>query len=820
MSFIFVVKGFALTYNLKAGGTYTNPAHWGTDATGTVGSPASFAGANNWNFTSNNANVVLNAPWSLPVNAIVNFGNGTTAFNAIITASNVFNSGSQPTLKVKNNCTLTVQADQNFSTNPLKTQFLIGSVCEYALGSTRIQGLSINSLLLSTDIEILNNALLTATNVIIGAGVTFSVINDATITITGTISGSGNFYGDASSNTTIKLTGTGNVGNISFRNDNMLANLNLSLGSSSSSVNLASDFYPNNGSLTLASGIFNIGSNVVALDAINLAITGGSFATTSTSTLIIGLGSGVISSGSLLFASTSNTIGVLEVNNTGFNISLGSPLYIYERVAVLDGTLTSGGNLNITASNGHYGYVDQVGTSGAIAGNVVVNSFFPSGNTGWCLLGANGVTGQTINDMQNKFFVTCQDCTYDPSAAGNFTSVQGYDETSCTYVTNTSTASSLSPGVGYWVYLGTTSGVSANMTWNYTGPIQQGPLTLNTTASGACGNQGFNLVANPYPSPISWTNLYNLSANSMNFNDVVYTYKRSGVAATFQSGGASTGGGTDEIPPGQGFFVQNIIFSPATLDFDEAVKTTNNTTNLSKGASTLSQKNAFRLNVLGSYDHDDAVFQVRPNTSFYRDKHGDALKLFSNPNGIYNPKYTSISSKDPNGEDLAINSFPSASTTMTIPLLVKVSSNGSYTLHASEFDNYESCIVIKDKLTGVLTDLKVKAYVSNIKDTTSTPRFELLVCANGAGPVSVKEFFASSNISINHDAEGVLVKTNYSDDTKSIVSAYNLIGQKIMDDVTMEGKQSLRLPINDKQQVVLIKVVNDKENLTKKVLMD
>jgi hypothetical protein len=224
--------------------------------------------------------------------------------------------------------------------------------------------------------------------------------------------------------------------------------------------------------------------------------------------------------------------------------------------------------------------------------------------------------------------------------------------------------------------------------------------------------------------------------------------------------------------------------------------------------------------VLGAYDHDDAVFQVRPNTSFYRDKRGDALKLFSNPNGIYNPKYTSISSKDPNGEDLAINSFPSASTTMTIPLLVKVSSNGSYTLHASEFDNYESCIVIKDKLTGVLTDLKVKDYVFNIKDTTSTPRFELLVCANGAGPVSVKEFFASSNISINHDAEGVLVKTNYSDDTKSIVSAYNLIGQKIMDDVTMEGKQSLRLPINDKQQVVLIKVVNDKENLTKKVLMD
>jgi hypothetical protein len=325
------------------------------------------------------------------------------------------------------------------------------------------------------------------------------------------------------------------------------------------------------------------------------------------------------------------------------------------------------------------------------------------------------------------------------------------------------------------------------------------------------------LVANPYPCAISWTSLQGLLTNPTNFDLTVYTYKRSGVAATYQVGGSSTGGGSDIIPPGQGFFVANIAFVPANLSFDESVKSTINTVSLSKNAT--ASNNGFRLKVNGAYDEDDAMLQIRPNATLYRDVKGDALKMFSNPNGIYTPKYTSISTKDPNGIDLAINSIPSLNYSVSIPVLVKVSASGSYTIKASEFDNYESCIVLKDKLTGILTDLKIKDYTFNIKDTTSTPRFELLVCANGAGPVSVPEFMASSNLSINQLADGVVVKTNYNDNTKSVVSVYNIMGQKIMDDTTMEGKQTLQLNVGDNHQVVLIKVVNDKESLTKKVLI-
>ena len=803
-------------YYLQSGANITSLSSWGTNTNGSGSNPPDFVSGDNWWITSN---ATLSAAWNLDAGATINVGDGSST-NTLVIATG----GSIP-----NNPLMNVNNSAGFD---METSFALATNISPQVGSTVIFGTNSPSLIVLG--APYYNVVVTANNQINGSiNVDGTLTINAAVTLTinansceiAAIAGSGQFdSGSGVVNANLTVNGTG--GTLNMKAGAKLNQLKISLSPATSSLTLGSSLLVTTGGTTpqfsLAAGVLVLGSNSFTCNTLMTPLTG-SIAGTGSSTLILS-GGAVNMTGSLKMASSSNSLSTLTINRTGRTLILSNTLNIMDLVRVSAGTLASGGFLNLAASNGRVANVGNSAGTGIITGNVTVNSFFPSGTTGWCLLGSNGVLGQTISNMQNNFFVTCQDCNYLPSAVGNFTSVQGYDESTCTYVTNTSTNSSLAPGVGYWVYLGTNSGTSANMNWSYTGVLQMGNISVNTTAAGGCGNQGFNLVANPYPSAISWTNLYNNGANSGNFGDIVYTYKRSGVAATYQVGVGGTGGGTDAIPPGQGFFVQNAAFLPAALDFVESVKTTVNSTNLSKNASgsvktELNNINAFRLMVLGAYDEDDAIFVIKPTSTINYDKKGDGLKLFSNPNGIYNPKYTSISSKDPNGVDLAINSFPALSNSVSIPVLVKVSSSGTYTLQARDFDNYQSCVVIKDKKTGIITDLKIKDYTFNISDTTSTPRFELLVCANGAGPVSVAEFFASSNLSINQVAEGLVVKTNYSDNTKSVVSVYNIIGQKIMDDITIEGKQSVHLNIADKNQVVLIKVVNDKESLTKKVLM-
>jgi len=559
----------------------------------------------------------------------------------------------------------------------------------------------------------------------------------------------------------------------------------------------------------------------------NYSVTG-----TSTSTLEIVTIGGL--SGSLFTASGSSSLSALNLNSTGKTVTLGNTLNILDFITVTDGTVAAGGNLNLVASNGRVGSVGTMGATGAISGNAIVNTFVDGLATDWTLIGVPGVTGKTINDLQGQIFMTCNNCNILPSAAGNFTSVQGWIETSSTYDGNLTTTSSYTPGLGYWAYLGNAAPGANSTPFNmsYTGPLAQGTFSLRTSfaGTGGAGISGYNLLANPYASPISWASVY--AANSaVFFGNTAYFYGRGSGATAVQDDGTTSGAGNMgvDIPAGQGFFVERIGGGTGNrnLFISESNKSTVNTVNIlrpsANGKTVVNEMNAFRIKLTGAYDWDDAVFKIVPNAELTYGK-GDARKMFGLPAtfggqaGVYHR--TSISSKDPNGFDIAINAFPASSSNITIPILTKVSISGTYTLHANDFDNYQSCILIKDKLSGVITDLKVKDYVFQISDTTSTPRFELIVCASGnSGPLSVSDFFASSNLSINQDADGVIVRSNFKDNTKSIISVYNIVGQKIIDDVEIEGTQTTHLNLDTKNQVVLIKVVNDKESLTKKIML-
>lgn len=132
------------------------------------------------------------------------------------------------------------------------------------------------------------------------------------------------------------------------------------------------------------------------------------------------------------------------------------------------------------------------------------------------------------------------------------------------------------------------------------------------------------------------------------------------------------------------------------------------------------------------------------------------------------------------------------------------------------------CVGLIDKLTNTYHDLRQSAYVCTINDTTSKPRFELVLCKDESlNQTGVAETSSWSNINISQDQQGAFVKTAFPQNTKATISVYNLLGQKLMDDIHTEGTvNSTPLNLNLHNQVVIIRVRTEKESTTKKLLLN
>lgn len=131
------------------------------------------------------------------------------------------------------------------------------------------------------------------------------------------------------------------------------------------------------------------------------------------------------------------------------------------------------------------------------------------------------------------------------------------------------------------------------------------------------------------------------------------------------------------------------------------------------------------------------------------------------------------------------------------------------------------CVTLRDNIIGIAHDLRTGPYVCQIADTTLTARFELTVCSPNI-VTSTKTIEQNQNsVLISQDGTGAFVKTSF-DNTKSTIIAYNVMGQKIMDDKEIEGTNNLvYLDFKDTHnQIVIIKVTTDKSQTTKKVFLN
>ncbi len=815
-------------------GALTSLSSWGTNTNGTGLAPGSFT-ANQQIFNLvNNTSATLSSNLTIGgTGSILNVGDGVTGINFTTNATLAFTGGAK--MNVLNTSTLTLQS----ATFPASSDVVIntGSTINFAQSSVvSIWPTTYHNLTISGAAD-KNSAGSPVVNGILNLnGANLAMTNSAllTLTLNGTITGSGSLK---TGNSRLTIGGSGAFGTINFTPGFT------SLVINQLNVNRASAGQVTLGESIAVTGISNLQNGTINLNGKRLSLNGaitfpstasnGNFMGSATSSLSIG-GSGAFSNNTLFMnQGSSASRSLFEFNitrNNGQVLNIGNPLNIINSITTASTSVASGGNLTLKADASRSAMVNAMSTGGAITGNVTVETIAAtSGTTGWTNLSPT-VNGMTVASWDGQFPMSCSGCINDENSAGGyFVSIQGWNEGlsgGAEYVELTG-SSPLALGKGFWVYLGTGQGSTSSILITTSGTLGQGVFTTPVTVSAQSGD---NLVSNPYAAPISWTAVASDPSNS-NLDGSAVVYSPVGGQITLNGAGASTPGGFINggvIPRGQGFYVH--ATGAGNVTFRETHKSTANTSaNPILKAATTPATNEFRLSIAGPYaGYDEALFIFDDHATENFDRMLDAYKMFSTPGylgypGVYS-QYTSISSRM-GSKDYAINAIPSnSSNDLVIPILAKAMVAGTYTIAPIDIQNIPSgsCVILKDKLLGVSHNLRTGAYVCTLSDTTQTPRFELTVCRASVATGIQNAAAANDQIFINQDQAGAYVKTSFEGSTKATISAYNTMGQKLMADKEVEGKENTTyLDLgNVHSQVVIIKVTTATQSSVRKLYMN
>ena len=235
----------------------------------------------------------------------------------------------------------------------------------------------------------------------------------------------------------------------------------------------------------------------------------------------------------------------------------------------------------------------------------------------------------------------------------------------------------LTPVQGFALYDAT------GFTTQYTGILNAGTQSIALTRTDAGPGSGWNLIGNPYASSIDWD--AGSGWTKTNVDNATYIHVNNATWASYV-GGIGTNGGTRYIAPGQGFFVSVGTTGSGTLTMTDAVRK-HNATPFFKDA----VANLVRLQISGNDYTDEAVIRFLPQATTEFDGEFDAHKFFGD---IAEAAQLYSMGSTP----MAINTIPETS---TVPLGMKVSTEGIYTIAATEVNDL-SAISLEDTKTGIL----------------------------------------------------------------------------------------------------------------------
>ncbi|WP_028979080.1 T9SS type A sorting domain-containing protein [Sporocytophaga myxococcoides] len=409
--------------------------------------------------------------------------------------------------------------------------------------------------------------------------------------------------------------------------------------------------------------------------------------------------------------------------------------------------------------------------------------------SGWSFVG-NPMINQTLGTLNASIPL---------GFGGKNQSIYAYDGTKTSlnhWVAPTGLTSSYAPGTGFRVY----SFQSDRLI--FAGIPFKGTKDLNVTFDAAgYDNGGWNLVANPYLSPIDWTNAAGWTKT--NITSGIYIWNPAKSAYASYVSGASTNDGGPTIAIGQAFFIKANGANPKLI-INETAKSKEYASFLRIGIAQPSLK--ISLNDKVEELSDELLIRVADGSSNNFDENFDAYKL---PGTFIN-----ISTKSSDGEDLSISSLPEL--TGSYPLQVSAARTGKFTFSFKNAETLEgSSAYLIDKLLGKEVEITNETeYEFTTNSTETSDRFR----------VSFTSIVTGNNSSITESAP--LVYPNPAKDQVTLtlgraknadVLLINPMGSEIAQwSNVQEG--SLQMPLSAGSGVYILKVKSNKEIFVYKIV--
>ena len=513
------------------------------------------------------------------------------------------------------------------------------------------------------------------------------------------------------------------------------------------------------------------------------------------------------------FWSNSGTWSSLPNPGTDITVTSGE-LTIDQNPAVHSITVNSGAKL--TLNNGNTlstGKISLKNTATYVDKNTyTVDNPAPS---------VNVAVSQTLTSGRNWYVSSpISTSTALASQLSSATSVVGYNETTGLWDTQTG---ALTAGKGYISVSTTTNGDIA-----FNGTLNTGDVSVALTRSGTNASKpGFNLVGNPYPSYINWTEA---TANAANVLTTIWYRTKDAGQYTFYTynpvsdiAAPSTPGITSYIPPMQAFWVRVKDSNGGTLKFtnDMRAHDLSGGTNLLKAPATNKiLQQVLRLQVSNGTNSDEAVVLFNPNASDGFDAY-DSPKM-SNANPAIPEIYTTTGT-----ESLVINGLNSINTNQNITLgFTPGTSNNNFTIKAIQVSNFDAGtrIILKDNETGIEQDITDGAAYSFASGSTPTAtRFNILFksvsLTTGIGKTaSDNENNEGSMYIYRNESNQIVVNRSKMTGQEGIVSVCNMMGQKLFSTSTKGTITLIDMPYSS--GVYLVTLTTGNKQFTKKIILN
>jgi len=499
-------------------------------------------------------------------------------------------------------------------------------------------------------------------------------------------------------------------------------------------------------------------------------------------------GSTINYNGTTAQVSPAFTYNNLTITNS-LGLSLAGDIGIKGTLKIALGKITTTGKvLTLLSDATQTGRIDPVITGTSIIGNITQQRYTPLTSAGWGYLGSP-VTNTTLADWYNNGLeIPMTGFTGVGSVSpGNFISVYTYDETApgafgdaAAYVAPTNVTNSIINGKGYFVYMGSSLTNSNPFTFDATGLPKTGNVTLpiSYTNNGLSNDDGWNLVANPYPSDIDWTSS---AWAKTNINSTIYIFNaNTNNYATFTDGTTpdSTNGGSRYIASSQGFFVK--ATSPfCVLSCTENVKTANKAPFFK---SIIDREDEIRMKITksGTPLSDEATVRFSENASDFFESNLDIEKLYPSFGESVNISTIADNKK------LTTNVLKTFNQSFQLPFSIDVSEQGNYQIAFSGINKIkakypeffeDNNFVIENLTTGKTVDLRENNIYEFNGDYTSMKLVLRFKTNEATTKIEKVELFDIINIKAFEN--NFFAEFNISENTLAKIDLYNLSGQII-----------------------------------------